>query len=128
MNEGPEPLYHDGRIFVTYSASQCGSPGYKLGLLELVGSEPTQASCWWKSAEPVFQAANGNYSTAHNGFFLSPDGSETWLVYHGVPNSNGSCWIDRTTRVQPFTWNADGTPNFGQPLALDTGVGVPSGE
>lgn len=128
VNEGPEPLYHDGRTFVTYSASQCGSPGYKLGLLELTGSDPMNAGHWWKSPTPVFQAANGNYSTAHNGFFLSPDGSEYWLVYHGVSNPAGSCWIDRTTRIQPFTWHASGLPNFGQPLSLSTDILSPSGE
>jgi GH43 family beta-xylosidase len=128
VNEGPAALYHDGRIFVTYSASQCASPGYKLGLLELTGSNPLSASSWWKSSTPVFQAANGNYSTGHNGFFTSPDGTEDWLVYHAVPNSGGSCGNDRTTRIQPFTWNADGLPNFGSPLALSTNIPVPAGE
>lgn len=128
VNEGAEPLIHDGRVFVTYSASQCGSPGYKLGLLELTGSDPLDPNAWWKSAEPVFQAANGNYSTAHNGFFISPDGSEHWLVYHGVPNPQGSCWVDRTTRIQPFSWSADGLPDFGEPLPLDQDIIVPSGE
>ncbi len=128
VNEGPEPLYHDGRTFVTYSASQCGSPGYKLGLLELTGTSPTNAQHWWKSSTPVFQAANGNYSTAHNGFFISPDGTEHWLVYHGVSNPAGSCWIDRTTRIQPFSWRENGLPDFGEPLALDTEIYAPSGE
>jgi GH43 family beta-xylosidase len=128
VNEGAEPLYHDGRTFVTYSASQCASPGYKLGLLELTGNNPLNAGDWWKSATPVFQAANGNYGTGHNGFFTSPDGKENWLVYHGVSNANGSCWIDRTTRIQPFTWHANGLPNFGQPLALNTDILAPSGQ
>jgi GH43 family beta-xylosidase len=59
---------------------------------------------------------------------MSRNTSKNWLVYHGVPSSMGSCWIDRTTRIQPFTWNADGTPNFGAPLALTTDIPVPSGE
>lgn len=128
VNEGPEPLYHEGRTFVTYSASQCGSPGYKLGLLELTGSNPMNAADWWKSATPVFKAANGNYGTGHNGFFISPDGTENWLVYHGVPNAKGSCFIDRTTRIQPFTWQENGLPDFGEPLALSTDIASPSGE
>lgn len=128
VNEGAEPLYHEGRTFVTYSASQCGSPGYKLGLLELTGPDPMNAASWWKSPTPVFQSANGNYGTAHNGFFLSPDGTENWIVYHGVSNPAGSCWIDRTTRIQPFTWHQSGLPNFGEPLALSTDILSPSGE
>jgi GH43 family beta-xylosidase len=128
VNEGPEPLLHDGRVFVTYSASQCGSPGYKLGLLELVGSDPMSASSWQKSATPVFRAANGNYGTGHNGFFVSPDGNEHWLVYHAVQSPQGSCWIDRTTRIQPFTWKPDGLPEFGEPRELTDDILVPSGE
>lgn len=128
VNEGAEPLYHDGRTFVTYSGSQCASPGYRLGLLELTGNDPMNAAHWWKSPTPVFQAANGNYGTGHNGFFTSPDGTENWIVYHGVSNPNGSCWIDRTTRIQPFGWQANGLPDFGQPLALSTDIPAPSGE
>lgn len=128
VNEGPVALYHDGRIFVTYSASQCASPGYKLGLLELVASNPLAASSWQKSSTAVFQSANGNYGPGHNGFFTSPDGTENWIVYHAVSNASGSCWTDRTTRIQRFAWNSNGTPNFGSPLSLGTDVQVPSGE
>src|SRR5690606_35531692 len=77
---------------------------------------------------PVVQAANGAYGSAHNGFFVSPDGSENWLVYHATTNPAGSCWTDRTTRIQPFTWNEDGTPQFGAPLPRDADIPVPSGE
>jgi GH43 family beta-xylosidase len=128
VNEGPEPLLHDGRIFVTYSASQCADPGYKLGLLELTGPDPLNPASWQKRPTPVFQAANGAFGTAHNGFFVSPDGTETWLVYHATGNPRGSCWTDRTTRIQRFDWNADGSPSFGEPLGLDAEIVVPSGE
>jgi GH43 family beta-xylosidase len=36
--------------------------------------------------------------------------------------------MNRTTRVQRFTWNADGTPNFGTPLSLSTQITPPAGE
>jgi GH43 family beta-xylosidase len=128
VNEGPVALYHQGRTFVTYSGSQCASPGYKLGMLELIGSNPLLASAWRKSATPVFQAANGAFGPGHNGFFISPDGTENWLVYHATTNTAGSCWTDRTTRIQRIAWNADGTPDFGVPLPLTTNIAVPSGE
>lgn len=128
VNEGPEVLYHEDRIFLTYSASQCADPGYKLGLLELTGENPLSGSSWTKSSTPVFQAANGAYGAGHNGFFVSPDGTENWLVYHATTNQYGSCWTDRTTRIQPFTWNPDGTPNFGEPLPLSEQILAPSGE
>ncbi|MFK4102134.1 family 43 glycosylhydrolase [Streptomyces sp. NPDC019531] len=130
VNEGPEPLYHGGRTFLTYSASFCGTADYKLGQLELTGSDPLNPASWTKKQTPVFQRsdANGVYGPGHNGFFTSPDGSENWIVYHANSSVGGGCGNGRTTRAQEFTWNADGTPNFGTPVALGTTLPGPSGE
>lgn len=130
VNEGPEPLYRNGRTFLTYSASFCGTADYKLGQLELTGSDPLSASSWTKKQTPVFQRSDANsvYGPGHNGFFTSPDGTENWIVYHANSASNGGCGNGRTTRAQEFTWNADGTPNFGTPVALGTTLPGPSGE
>ncbi|MFE1839609.1 family 43 glycosylhydrolase [Streptomyces sviceus] len=130
VNEGPEPLYHDGRTFLTYSSSFCGTPDYKLGQLELTGTDPLNPASWTKSASPVFQRsdANGVYAPGHNGFFTSPDGTQNWIVYHANSSTTGGCGNNRTTRAQQFTWNADGTPNFGAPVALGTALAEPSGE
>ena len=130
VNEGPEPLYHDGRTFLTFSASFCGTPDYKLGQLELTGDDPLAPASWTKKQTPVFQRSDANsvYGPGHNGFFTSPDGTENWIVYHANSASNGGCGNGRTTRAQKFTWNADGTPNFGVPVALGTTLTAPSGE
>ncbi|WP_405729607.1 family 43 glycosylhydrolase [Streptomyces sp. NBC_00028] len=130
VNEGPEPLYHNGRTFLTFSASSCQTADYKLGMLELTGSDPLNASSWTKSSSPVFQRSDaaGVYGPGHNGFFSSPDGTENWIVYHANSSSSGGCGNGRTTRAQKFTWNADGTPNFGTPVALGTSLPGPSGE
>ena len=64
----------------------------------------------------------------HNGFFKSPDGTEDWIVYHATTNANGGCDLNRSTRAQKFTWNADGTPNFGVPVGLGVPITAPSGE
>ena len=50
------------------------------------------------------------------------------MVYHANNSSSGGCDMNRTTRAQKFTWNADGTPNFGTPASLSTALPVPSGE
>ncbi|MFE5814519.1 family 43 glycosylhydrolase [Streptomyces sp. NPDC056479] len=130
VNEGPEPLYHDGRTFLTYSASSCQTADYKLGQLELTGTDPLNPASWTKKQTPVFQRsdAGGVYGPGHNGFFTSPDGTENWIVYHANSASNGGCGNGRTTRAQEFTWNADGTPDFGTPVALGTTLPGPSGE
>ncbi|MCI3278366.1 family 43 glycosylhydrolase [Streptomyces cylindrosporus] len=130
VNEGPEVLQHDGRTFVTYSASHCGTPDYKLGQLELTGSDPLDPASWTKKSTPVFTRndAAGVYGPGHNGFFTSPDGTENWIVYHANSTTTGGCGNTRSTRAQKFTWNADGTPNFGTPVALGTSLPGPSGE
>ncbi|MFI9566291.1 family 43 glycosylhydrolase [Streptomyces rishiriensis] len=130
VNEGPEPLYHDGRTFLTFSASYCQTADYKLGLLELTGADPLSPTSWTKKQTPVFQRndAAGVYGPGHNGFFTSPDGTENWIVYHANSSASGGCGNGRTTRAQKFTWNADGTPTFGAPVALGTTLPGPSGE
>lgn len=128
VNEGPEILQHDGQTFVVYSASACWGPNYKLGLLTYSGGDPLEAGSWVKSPEPVFEAGNGVYGPAHNGFFKSPDGKEDWIVYHANESRFGASDTHRTTRIQKFTWNSDGTPNFGTPISIDTDIVVPAGE
>jgi Predicted beta-xylosidase len=128
VNEGPVALQHEGRTFIIYSASACWGPHYKLGMLIYNGGDPLSSGAWSKFPEPVFQATDGVYGPGHNGFFKSPDGTEDWIVYHANDSRLGGCDVKRTTRIQKFTWNSDGTPNFGDPLPLDTDMPVPSGE
>ena len=128
VNEGPEVLKHNGRTFVIYSASFCDTADYKLGLLELIGDNPMDATSWTKADQPVFERGNGVFGPGHNGFFTSPDGSENWLVYHGNNKETDGCSATRSVRAQPFTFRADGTPDFGTPVPEGQTVAAPSGE
>lgn len=130
VNEGPVALQHDDQTFIIYSASFCATPDYALGMLTYTGGDPLSGESWVKSPEPVFQRwdENGVFGPGHNGFFKSPDGTEDWIVYHANDSAAGACDDWRTTRVQKFTWNADGTPNFGIPVALSEEIAAPSGD
>lgn len=130
VNEGPEVLQHGGKTFVVFSASHCRTPDYALGMLTYNGGDPLDKSSWTKSPEPVFTRndAAGVFAPGHNGFFKSPDGTEDWIVYHANDSVGGDCDMNRSTRAQKFTWNADGTPNFGTPIGLGVQVAAPSGE
>jgi GH43 family beta-xylosidase len=130
VNEGAEALQHGGKTFIVFSASHCSTPDYKLGILTYNGGDPLNSSSWVKSTQPVFQRNNaaGVYGPGHNGFFKSPDGTEDWIVYHATTNPGGNCDLNRSTRAQKFTWNADGTPNFGTPVGLGVTLTAPSGE
>ncbi|MCL7429631.1 family 43 glycosylhydrolase [Streptomyces sp. YS415] len=130
VNEGPELLQRGGQTYLVYSASGCWTPDYKLGQLRLTGSDPLSAAAWTKKPTPVFQRndAAGVYGPGHHGFFTSPDGTENWIVYHANDAASEGCDNGRTTRAQKFTWNADGSPNLGTPVALGASLAGPSGE
>jgi len=82
VNEGPVALQRNGQTFVVYSASSCNGPDYKLGRLTYTGGNPLSISSWSKLSTPVFQRNNAAnvYGPGHNGFFISPDGTENWMV------------------------------------------------
>ncbi len=130
VNEGPVALQRDGRTFIVYAASACWGPNYKLGLLTYLGGDPMNPSSWSKSPEPVFQRDDdaGVFAPGHNTFFKSPDGTEDWIVYHANDLESDVCDMGRTPRIQPFTWNEDGTPDFGTPVSESTQLVVPSSE
>lgn len=131
VNEGPEIITNNGRVFMTYSASGCWTDDYSLGLLTLKqGGDPMNPADWTKSAAPVFtkKPENGAYAPGHNGFFKSRDGKEDWIIYHANTTAGQGCSNTRNPRIQKFTWNADGTPNFGEPVKINTAIQKPSGE
>ena len=130
VTEGPVALQHEGKTFIIYSASHCVTDDYKLGMLTYNGGDVLDTQSWDKSPQPVFQRSDENsvFGPGHNGFFKSPDGKEDWIVYHANQNAGDGCVGKRTTRVQKFTWNADGTPNFGTPVALTMDIPNPSGD
>nr|WP_221374163.1 family 43 glycosylhydrolase [Actinoplanes polyasparticus] len=109
--EAPYVVQRNGVTYLTFSASSCNTPDYKLGLLTLTGSNPLAASSWTKKSTPIFQRsdANGVYGPGGQGFFTSPDGTETWLVHHANESTAQGCGGTRTTRIKKVSWNADGS-------------------
>ncbi len=132
VNEGPEAITNaSGNLFLTYSANGCWTDDYCLGMLSLkAGGDPLNAADWQKSASPVFtKNTSGNvFGPGHNGFFKSPDGKEDWIIYHANPLSGLGCGDQRSPRMQKFSWNTDGSPNFGTPIGASVRIRKPSGE
>jgi GH43 family beta-xylosidase len=129
INEGPEILEHQKDIFLVYSASACWTDDYELGVLQAKsGADLLDPHSWKKFDHPFFKQdrAAGVYATGHNGFFQSPDGKQDWIIYHANSEPGEGCGNRRSPRAQPFTWNADGTPNFGKPISTDTAIPKPS--
>ena len=118
-NEGPQQLTNakTRQEFIIYSAARSDNRNYCLGQLELTGLEPMNPGSWTKYTQGCVFYENPDeevYGVGHASFTTSPDGSEDWIVYHGMQN-NLQGWSARTIRAQRFTWNEDGTPKFPRP-------------
>ena len=127
VREGPVVLPHAGKLFLVYSACDTGKPDYRLGMLiASTNSELMNPSSWKQFPRPVFERndAAGVFGPGHNSFFKAADGSD-WIVYHAKTSSLYT-YRGRTTRVQKFSWNADGTPDFGKPLPLSVALPEPA--
>lgn len=128
VNEGPSVIQRNGRVFLSYSASATDS-NYCMGLLTAGSrSDLMDPESWAKSPTPVFTSndTTKQYGPGHNCFTVAEDGRTDVLVYHarqykdivGDPLNDPN----RHTRVQKFGWKADGTPDFGIPVADATGM------
>lgn len=125
INEGPEALWHDGHLFIIYSASAFWDENYCLGQLTWTGGEVMSRRSWLKKQQPVFVHTDKVSGPGHCSFVKSPDGREDWIIYH-AHTAKGK--RERDIRIQPFTWNTDGSPNFGDPISPGSNLLPPSGE
>ncbi len=129
VNEGPQILAHGNKLFLIYSASGCWTDFYALGMsVADVNADLMDAASWKKHTQPIFQKSEKNkvFAPGHNSFFKSPDGKEDWILYHANSKPGQGCDRFRSPRAQRFTWNDDGTPNFGEPVAEGIKLEIPS--
>ncbi|GIP18245.1 hypothetical protein J40TS1_38870 [Paenibacillus montaniterrae] len=130
IQEGQAILKRDGRLFIAYSGAGSWTPFYSIGLLELqAGGDPLKPEHWTKLEQPLMTMDEEAevYGPGHNSFTSSPDGSETWIVYHATSGIHDG-WSNRKARAQLVSWDEQGMPVFGKPLSLNTAITVPSGE
>jgi GH43 family beta-xylosidase len=130
IEEGPEVLQKDGRVFIVYAANLSWTDSECLGMLANTDGNYLNPSSWTKSASPVFASYVGTngavYGPGHCGLTKSLDGTQDWIVYHAAKYS-GAGW-NRDVRMQSFTWSANGYPTFGQPFPAGVALPIPSGD
>jgi GH43 family beta-xylosidase len=122
VNEAPAVLARNGRLFMTYSASATDTR-YCMGMLSCRdGADIMEPANWTKSPVPVFKTSRENkvFGPGHNSFTVDERARDV-LVYHGrdYEKITGDPLFDpnRHTRMQYFRYHADGTPDFGVPVA-----------
>ena len=132
VTEGPQFIEHGGRTFLFYSTGGCWTDGYSLGAHYLESGQDALVAENWRrvSQAPLFTSnvAGKAVGPGHNSFFTSPDGTEDWIVYHANPLPGQGCGGDRSVRMHPFSWTADGFPNLGKPAPLGRRLPAPAGE
>jgi GH43 family beta-xylosidase len=127
LQEGQTFLTHGGDVFILYSTRESWLKEYRLGQLRLqsASADPMSPASWIKSG-PVFTGTGGVLGVGHASFSVSPDETESWVVYHSKV-SEAPGW-DRVVRMQKFTWGPDGAPSFGDPVPSGQKTARPAGE
>ena len=116
VNEGPSVITRNGRVYVTYSASDTGIR-YCMGMLTAdEDSDLLDPLSWTKERYPVLQSSSEHvvYGPGHNSFTTDDEGRDI-LVYHarteteivGDPLYNPN----RHTMLMPVKWE-NGRPVF----------------
>jgi len=129
-NEGPYFIYRNNVSYMIFSASSTWEPDYCLGMMSIPDHlDPMNPSNWnYGDDTPVFWRNDEEdvYTTGHASFTVSPDETETWMVYHGTVNTthiNGY----RIARIEKIDWNENG-PVFPRPHGYTHAQNVPSGQ
>ena len=119
--EGPEPFFHDGRLYVMYSGASTWNSSYAVGVAatsDPMGSDEPFA----KYPDPILGSAPG---------FLGPGGvsepvenaaGRSMVMYHALLNDDSHhVSADRYLSMGALNW-VDGWPLIGDGKAGDSGV------
>ncbi|MBR6910042.1 MAG: family 43 glycosylhydrolase, partial [Lachnospiraceae bacterium] len=117
VNEGPAVIKHNGKIFLTYSASATGEC-YCMGMLSISeDADLLDPRAWKKERQPVLKSdrEKGFYGPGHNSFTVTEDGRDV-CVYHARTYLEivGDPLYDpnRHTMLMEVKWDKDGSPVF----------------
>jgi len=129
VEEGPVGYTRHGVTYITYSGSVAYTTDYTVGLLTNVSGNILDLGSWVKTG-PLLDTHDTAYGPGSVVFAPSPDGTETWMIYHGIDRNDcgQNCFCCRSIRMQKIRWNADGSPLLGYAVDPSVLLRVPSGE
>lgn len=117
VNEGPAFIKHDGKIYMTYSASETGV-AYCVGMLYAdENADLLDPKSWTKSRMPVLKTSEELkiYGPGHNSFTENDEG-EPVMIYHARTEAeivgNPLYNPNRHAMVMKVKWNDSGEPEF----------------
>lgn len=101
--EGASVLRHNGRYYCFYSGGAWERENY--GVSYMVADHPLGP--WGRPPEgeqPLMSSREGHViGPGHNSFTVSPDGSQTWIVYHAWDLG----MTGRRMCIDPLVWDGD---------------------
>ena len=114
--EGPAVLKRGNKIHIIYSANDSKSDEYCLGRMTYSGGDIFDINNWIRHDRAVFEKTDKSFGPGHCSFTtVTENGKEVdYIVYHANLVS-GSGWAGRHTWIQPFEWDEDDIPVFGEP-------------
>jgi hypothetical protein len=83
-------------------------------------------TAWIKHPKLICTSSINVFGPGQQSFTKSRDDKEDWIIYHSARYS-GADW-NRQIRGQKFTWNADSTPNLGEPGDRNIRIQIRSGD
>ena len=117
VNEGPAVLKHNGKVYLTYSASDTGA-NYCMGMLTLDGKgDPLDPRSWEKNPVPVLKTdeKKGIYGPGHNSFSVDDEGNAV-VIFHARTEKEivGDPLDDpnRHAMYRKVLWKKNGEPSF----------------
>ena len=117
VNEGPAFIKNDGKIYMTYSASETGV-AYCIGMLSADENDDLlDPKSWEKCRMPVLKTSEELkiYGPGHNSFTVNDEG-EPVMIYHARTEAeivgNPLYNPNRHAMVMKVKWNESGEPEF----------------
>lgn len=117
VNEGPAFIKNEGKIYMTYSASETGV-AYCIGMLSADENDDLlDPKSWTKSRMPVLKTSEELkiYGPGHNSFTVNDEG-EPVMIYHARTEAeivgNPLYNPNRHAMVMKVKWNESGEPEF----------------